>query len=189
MKINRLLERLNNTQISERNPETGETRNLSAKKIVTKIKEAIRHAVVYTIIIVSVVTGSISYMFADQVAEWKNQHQYYDAVGTVYASEQKAMKEAYSDSYQGKRMDTAKEDTSAQIVELVDSQRLCEAAYPDKLLQFIFAPVIVDKCNDPDCEDCNHNRHVEQEVNEILSQMPEYADIVSMREVYQGRSK
>ena len=41
MKINRLLERLNNTQISERNPETGETRNLSAKKIVTKIKEEV----------------------------------------------------------------------------------------------------------------------------------------------------
>ena len=86
MKINRLLERLNNTQISERNPETGETRNLSAKKIVTKIKEAIRHAVVYTLIIVSVVTGSISYMFADQVAEWKNQHQYqtYFVFDTIY---------------------------------------------------------------------------------------------------------
>lgn len=151
------------------NPKTGKEKSLDTDKLVDMAKKALKKAVIASLVVGSLGTGALGYLFADEVTDYKEERAYNKAVITV--------DKEYRDSHE--RI----EDGS--ISSLIDDQGCCYTAYPDKTLEFIidgFGKPIVKKCDDPECVTCEKNRELENEINEIVKADERFTEVVEEHE-------
>ena len=150
-------------------PKTGREKSLDTDKLVDMAKKALKKAVIASLIVGSLGTGAIGYLFADEVADYKEEKAYNKAVITV--------NKEYRDSH-----DTIEKGS---ISALLDDQGCCYRAYPDKTLEFIldnFRSPITRKCDDPECTTCEKNRELESEINEIVKTDSRFTEVVEEHE-------
>lgn len=168
MITDRFKKELNKNEYYVVNPKTGSQKRLNVNKIVDNAKKALKRAVIVGLAVGTLGTGAIGYIFADEIADFKEEKQYNKAVGTVY-SEYKSEHPNYTGD--------------ENICSLIDDQGCCYMAYPDKQLAFILdGNPIVKKCSDPDCETCDKNRDIEASVNDIVKRDPRFTEIVEEHE-------
>lgn len=154
-------------------PKTGREKSLDTDKLVDMAKKSLKKAVIASLIVGSLKTGAIGYLFADEVADevadYKEEKAYNKAVITV--------NKEYRDSH-----DTIEKGS---ISVLLDDQGCCYRAYPDKTLEFIldnFRSPITRKCDDSECITCEKNRELESEINEIVKADSRFTEVVEEHE-------
>ena len=168
MITNRLKTELNKNEYYVVNPKTGSQKRININKIVDSAKKALKRAALIGLAVGTFGTGALSYIFADEIANFKEENAYNKAVGAVY-SEYKSEHPDYKDG--------------ENICTLIDSQGCCCIAYPDKLLEFILdSSPIAKRCSDPDCTTCSKNKEIEESVNDILRSDPRFTEIVEEHE-------
>lgn len=169
MITNKFKKELNKNEYYVVNPKTGSQKRLNVNKIVDNAKKALKRAVIVGLAVGTLGTGALGYIFADEIADFKEEKAYNKAVGTVY-SEYKSGHPDYKNDKEN-------------ICSLIDDQGCCYMAYPDKQLEFILdGNPIVKKCSDPDCRICDKNREIEESVNDIVRSDPRFTEIVEEHE-------
>lgn len=168
MITNRLKTELNKKEYYEVNPKTGSQKRININKLVDNAKKALKRAVLIGLALGTIGTGVLSYIFAGEIADFKEEKSYKKAAATAY-SEYKSAHPDYKDG--------------ENICTLIDSQGCCCIAYPDKLLEFILdSSPIAKRCSDPDCTTCSKNKEIEESVNDILRSDPRFTEIVEEHE-------
>lgn len=168
MITNRFKNELNKNEYYVVNPKTGSQKRININKIVDSAKKTLKRAVIIGLAVGTLGTGALGYIFADEIADFKEEKAYDKAVGTVY-SEYKSQHPDYEDG--------------ENICSLIDDQGCCYIAYPDKILAFILdGSPIVKRCSDADCKTCSKNMEIEESVNDILRSDPRYTEIVEEHE-------
>lgn len=150
-------------------PKTGREKSLDTDKLVDMAKKALKKAAIVGLIAGSLGTGALGYLFADEVADYKEERAYTKAVITV--------NKEYKDTH-----DTIE---NGSISALIEEQGCCYRAYPDKTLEFIldnFRSPITKKCDDPECTTCERNREIESEINEIVKADARFTEAVEEHE-------
>lgn len=150
-------------------PKTGREKSLDTDKLVDMAKKALKKAAIVGLIAGSLGTGALGYLFADEVADYKEERAYTKAVITV--------SKEYKDTH-----DTIEKGS---ISALIEEQGCCYRAYPDKTLEFIldnFRSPITKKCDDPECTTCERNREIESEINEIVKADARFTEAVEEHE-------
>ena len=168
MITNRLKTELNKNKYYEVNPKTGSQKRININKLVDNAKKALKRAVIVGLAMGAIGTGVLSYIHADEIADFKEEKAYDKAVAAVYSE----YKSEHPDYKRGEN-----------ICSLIDSQGCCYIAYPDKLLAFILdGSPIAKRCSDPDCTTCSKNKEIEESVNDILRSDPRFTEIVEEHE-------
>lgn len=150
-------------------PKTEREKSLDTDKLVDMAKKALKKAAIVGLIAGSLGTGALGYLFADEVADYKEERAYTKAVITV--------NKEYKDTH-----DTIEKGS---ISALIEEQGCCYRAYPDKTLEFIldnFRSPITKKCDDPECTTCERNREIESEINEIVKADARFTEAVEEHE-------
>lgn len=150
-------------------PKTGREKSLDTDKLVDMAKKALKKAAIVGLIAGSLGIGALGYLFADEVADYKEERAYTKAVITV--------NKEYKDTH-----DTIEKGS---ISALIEGQGCCYRAYPDKTLEFIldnFRSPITKKCDDPECTTCERNREIESEINEIVKADERFTEAVEEHE-------
>lgn len=168
MITNRFKKELNKNEYYVVNPKTGSQKRININKLVDNAKKALKRAVIVGLAMGAIGTGVLSYIHADEIADFKEEKAYDKAVAAVYSE----YKSEHPD-YKG----------GENICSLIDSQGCCYIAYPDKLLAFILdGSPIVKRCSDPDCTTCSKNKEIEESVNDILRSDSRFTEIVEEHE-------
>lgn len=168
MITNRLKTELNKKEYYEVNPKTGSQKRININKLLDNAKKALKTAILLSLAVGTIGTGVLSYIFAGEIADFKEEKSYKKAAATAY-SEYKSAHPDYKDG--------------ENICTLIDSQGCCCIAYPDKLLEFILdSSPIAKRCSDPGCTTCSKNKEIEESVNAILRSDPRFTEIVEEHE-------
>lgn len=165
MLTDRFKRELNKNDYYVVDPKTGKEKSLDTDKLVDMAKKALKKAVIASLVVGSLGTGAIGYLFADEISDFKEERAYNKAVITV--------DKEYRDSH-----DQYEEES---ISALLESQGCCNTAYPDKTLEFIideFRSPITKKCDNPECTTCENNREIENKVNDIVKEDQRFTEIV-----------
>lgn len=176
MNYNRFKKELNKKEYYVIDPKTSRETSIDIKKVVSLAEKALKKAVITGLVAGTLGTGALSYIFADELADFKTGREYNNAIVT--------MDKEYRSTH-----DKLEEGS---ISKLLDDQELCYQAYPDKNLEWIidgFINAIPKRCSDSHCEECRKNKEIEQEINEIVKQDERYTNIVLEHEHDQEMDK
>lgn len=147
-------------------PKSGKEKSLDTDRIVDMAKKALKKVVIASLVVGSLGTGALGYLFADEIADYKEEKAYNKAIIT--------MDKEYRDTHENISDDS--------ICALLEDQGCCYTAYPDKNLQFILEGIsgkpIVKKCDNEECSICEKNREIEDKVNDIVREDERFTEVV-----------